>query len=140
VKIDLKIFPNFSASVRQLSPENRGAKFSLRIILRVHHQDTDATGRPQFLRSGDIRIGRCNAYERSDELAPFHVAPDAPIANRSNSRAQSKEAKGGSEQNAVQQATRYSITSSARASSVGGTVMPSALAVRKLIENSNFDG
>src|SRR4029079_16899639 len=34
----------------------------------------------------------------------------------------------------------YSITSSARASSVGGTVMPSALAVLRLMTNSNFVG
>ena len=34
----------------------------------------------------------------------------------------------------------YSITSSARAKSVGGTSMPSALAVRRLIKNSNFVG
>ena len=34
----------------------------------------------------------------------------------------------------------HSITSSARASSVGGTSMPSALAVRRLIRNSNFVG
>ena len=34
--------------------------------------------------------------------------------------------------------TNYSITSSARASSVGGTVRPSALAVFRLIANSYF--
>jgi hypothetical protein len=34
----------------------------------------------------------------------------------------------------------YSITSSARASSVGGTLMPSALAVLRLITSSNFVG
>jgi hypothetical protein len=33
---------------------------------------------------------------------------------------------------------RYSITSSARASSVGGTSRPSALAVLRLMTNSNF--
>jgi len=32
----------------------------------------------------------------------------------------------------------YSITSSARASSVGGTVMPSALAALRLIRKSNL--
>src|SRR5262249_49323807 len=35
---------------------------------------------------------------------------------------------------------RYSITSSARASSVGGTSMPSALAVLRLITSSNVVG
>ena len=34
----------------------------------------------------------------------------------------------------------YSITSSARVSSAGGTVRPSALAVLRLITNSNFVG
>ena len=34
----------------------------------------------------------------------------------------------------------YSITSSARASRVGGTAMPSVFAVFKLIANSNFVG
>jgi hypothetical protein len=36
--------------------------------------------------------------------------------------------------------SRYSITSSACASSVGGTSMPSALAVARLITNSNLTG
>ena len=35
---------------------------------------------------------------------------------------------------------RYSITSSAWASNVGGTVMPRALAVLRLMINSNFVG
>ena len=39
---------------------------------------------------------------------------------------------------AVQQIAAYSITSSARASSVGGTVRPSALAVLRLTMSSNF--
>ena len=37
-------------------------------------------------------------------------------------------------------ASPHSITSSARASSIGGTSRPSALAVFKLITNSNFVG
>ena len=41
---------------------------------------------------------------------------------------------------AVQQKGRYSITSSARASSVGGIVNPSALAVLRLMTNSNLVG
>jgi hypothetical protein len=41
---------------------------------------------------------------------------------------------------AVQQAAPYSITSSARASSVGGTVRPSALAVLTLMISSNLVG
>jgi len=40
---------------------------------------------------------------------------------------------------AVQQTNAYSITSSARAISVGGTVRPSAMAVFRLITNSNLD-
>ena len=39
-----------------------------------------------------------------------------------------------------QQTDRYSITSSARASSVGGTSRPSALAVLRLITSSNLVG
>jgi hypothetical protein len=39
-----------------------------------------------------------------------------------------------------QQIPSYSITSSARASRAGGTSMPSALAVRRFIRNSNFVG
>src|SRR5262245_42298159 len=42
--------------------------------------------------------------------------------------------------NAPQRKVRYSITSSARASSVAGTSMPSALAVAKLMTNSNLVG
>ena len=41
---------------------------------------------------------------------------------------------------AAQQTAVYSITSSAVASSVGGTVRPSALAVLRLITNWNFVG
>src|SRR4029434_2656722 len=37
-------------------------------------------------------------------------------------------------------AVNHSITSSARASSIGGTVRPSALAVLRLITNSSLDG
>jgi hypothetical protein len=40
---------------------------------------------------------------------------------------------------AVQQEYRYSITSSAMASSVGGITMPSSLAVCWLMTNSNLD-
>jgi hypothetical protein len=45
-------------------------------------------------------------------------------------------AKTGREQS--QQARAYSITSSARASSIGGTSMPSALAVLRLMINSTL--
>ena len=41
---------------------------------------------------------------------------------------------------APQRWERYSITSSARASSMGGMVMPSALAVLRFITSSNFVG
>jgi hypothetical protein len=41
---------------------------------------------------------------------------------------------------AAQQIPSYSITSSARASSVGGIVMPSAFAALKLTTSSNFEG
>ena len=40
----------------------------------------------------------------------------------------------------AQQDCRYSITSSARASSIGGMVRPSALAVLRLMTRSNFVG
>jgi hypothetical protein len=48
--------------------------------------------------------------------------------------------KGHKETHALQQRASYSITSSARAMSVGGTWRPSALAVFRLITNSNFIG
>ena len=40
----------------------------------------------------------------------------------------------------VQQLEAYSITSSARASNVGGTMMPSTFAVRRLMTSSNLIG
>ena len=45
-----------------------------------------------------------------------------------------------SRHSALQQESRYSITSSVRASSVGDTVRPSSLAVLRLITNSNLVG
>ena len=47
---------------------------------------------------------------------------------------------GQQETHALQQKASYSITSSARASKEGGTVRPSALAVLRLITNSNLVG
>ena len=47
---------------------------------------------------------------------------------------------GPAKSHALQQRASYSITSSARAMSVGGTWRPSALAVFRLITNSNFIG
>src|SRR4029434_3607911 len=61
--------------------------------------------------------GRCAADER-DELAAFHCLPPV-LRNRSN-------------------AGPYSITSSAMASSPGGKLRPNALAVLRLITNSNL--
>jgi hypothetical protein len=45
----------------------------------------------------------------------------------------------GQVQHRVHRASVYSITSSAMASSVGGSVSPSSLAVERLMTSSNFD-
>ena len=61
----------------------------------------------------------------------------APIASEPSHRSDStRGAKSGCEQS--QQMTSYSMTSSARAESVGGTSMPSAFAVLRLMTNSNL--
>jgi hypothetical protein len=66
--------------------------------------------------SGSLQLADIN-----EPCRHFRVVPEADLSNRSK-------------------ATGYSITSSARASSVAGTSRPSSLAVLRLITNSNLVG
>jgi hypothetical protein len=74
---------------------------------------------PREVRIGDVRFGSHSGL-KSDIAA-------CPKSATTRLKHRSKE-------------PRYSVTSSARASSVGGTVRPSALAVLRLMTSSNFVG
>src|ERR1700730_5216094 len=77
---------------------------------------------------------------------PLHALPRRSIADRFtpvsgiDSRSQALQSRANSRHMAVQQKAAYSMTSSARASSVGGSSMPSVLAVLRLITHSYFVG
>src|SRR5262249_53812063 len=101
----------------------------------LHQHPATATRRIlKFLRHADVRFG---------SKADIHP-PSADVRFTPESRHWSAQfrcplcAKSGREQ--AQQSTGYSITSSARASRVGGMVNSSALAVVRLINSSNFVG
>src|SRR5262249_23509057 len=72
-------------------------------------------------------------------LSPFAGCLLIPL-QRPNSRHPQTAAQGQFQTRAPHQRKAYSMTSSARARSEGGTVRPSALAVFRLINNSNFVG
>src|SRR5262245_14050809 len=74
-------------------------------------------------------------HDRDETPAYVRFAP-----KRTNGRSLGKSAKCHKRTNAPQQKHRYSITSSARASSVGGTGRPSVLAVCRLMTSSNLVG
>ena len=66
------------------------------------------------------------------------VDPEHPRHHQGGKGSQRTAAPGHKATYAAQHMKRYSITSSARASSVGGTSSPSALAVVRLMMKSNF--
>ena len=84
--------------------------------------------------------GRTIHLGHQRRIGPFHnrsaLLPNS--RRRSGHLKPTVSAKTGREQ--LRRGSRYSITSSARASSVGGTSMPSTLAVLRLMTNSNLVG
>src|SRR4051794_533801 len=103
------------------------------------HREGGAAGLVRFRRLD--RRGRNGRYRRTQRklgLAPpgFLFCPIPIVAQRSPHVSGGWKADICSAANTI----LYSITSSARSSSVGGTVSPSALAVLRLISSSNFVG
>ena len=84
-------------------------------------QDTLRVGKMVGLR---VRKRRCQ--NTTDSAARYRLTPDVAACPKTFTNSEV--------------ATFHSITSSARASSVGGTEMPSAFAVFKLITSSNLVG
>src|SRR5262249_13775688 len=76
--------------------------------------------------------------EAAEPARPLISGSVSKAEVKSQHRCVSRSAKSGCEQS--QQRARYSIPPSARASSVGGTSMPSALAVFRLITSSYLVG
>jgi hypothetical protein len=83
-----------------------------------------------------VRFGSFATDALGAPLQPCPLCPESDVRPPKCDRSQW--AKSGCEQ--VQQPARYSITLSAVASSVCGTVRPSALAVFRLMESSNLVG
>jgi hypothetical protein len=80
-------------------------------------------------------------YPTSTDLADLPVSPcRLRLRKRLSLARQRNNAKCQKETNGAATKATYSITSSARASSVGGTVSPSAFAVFRLITRSNLVG
>src|SRR5262245_23505063 len=96
----------------------------------MRHQYADASHLFILLRTRGTRPSNRRTAEKRDELAPPHRCPRCHAE-----RSRSVSTRTGSLEGVHQ---RYSITSSARASSDGGTVRFSTLAVFRLMTKSIF--
>ena len=95
--------------------------YAVQDVVRAHADDTEDKRR--FTGSRRVGLTRIRLdtglVDGLKVLDPERSIREAAVSNRSKARP-------------------YSITSSARASSAGGTVRPSALAVLRFIASSNF--
>src|SRR5262249_31741916 len=98
------------------------------VSLRAVHPSFSSPSRRAVMRACPFRIVRSQHYygEAPHTLGPLRWRRERPRGRAAEQR--------------HERAPPHSITSSARASSAGGTVRPSALAVLRLIASSNFVG
>ena len=125
-------------------PEEGRDVFRTRLKARFSHLDRHLALN-EYLMGRNYSVADAHFFVLSNwaswvnfDLSPYRAV--LAYRQRIGSRPARNGAKGHFRTHARQQFAVYSITSSARASSVGGTVRPSALAVLRLTTSSNLVG